>query len=95
MMSELFEDPERAVRSRAMGEKAFDHLRRDLAQCVQQNSITVADIEATAQVLWATIHGLTSLLIAKPKFPWVERERLIDTLVENALSGLRGPTRGS
>jgi AcrR family transcriptional regulator len=89
MMSELFEDPDRAVRSRAMGEKAFDHLRQGLAQCVQQKSIAVADIEATAQVLWATIHGLTSLLIAKPKFPWVERERLIDTLVENAINGLR------
>jgi len=95
MMSELFEDPDRAVRSRAMGEKAFDHLRRDLAQCVQQNSIAVPDIEATAQVLWATIHGLTSLLIAKPKFPWVERERLIDTLVENAINGLRLTTRDS
>src|ERR1700722_1775054 len=83
MMSELFEDPDRAVRSRAMGEKAFDHLRQGLAQCVQQRLIAVADIEATAQVLWATIHGLTSLLIAKPRFPWVERERLIDTLVEN------------
>ena len=89
MMSELFEDPDRAVRSRAMGEKAFDHLRQCLAQCIQQKSIAVADIEATAQVLWATIHGLTSLLIAKPKFPWVERERLIDTLVENAINGLR------
>jgi len=89
MMSELFDDPDRAVRSRAMGERAFDHLRQGLAQCVQQKSIAVADIEATAQVLWATIHGLTSLLIAKPKFPWVERERLIDTLVENAINGLR------
>jgi AcrR family transcriptional regulator len=89
MMSELFEDPERAVRSRAMGEKAFDHLRRDLAQCVQEKLFIVADIEATAQALWATIHGLTSLLIAKPMFPWVERETLIDTLVDNAINGMR------
>jgi AcrR family transcriptional regulator len=91
MMSELFEDPERAVRSRAMGEKAFDHLRRGLAQCVQEKLFIVSDIEATAQALWATIHGLTSLLIAKPMFPWVDRETLIDTLVDNAINGMRTP----
>jgi AcrR family transcriptional regulator len=90
MMSGLFDDPDRAVRSRAMGEKAFDHLRQGLAHCVQQQLITVVDIETTAQALWAAIHGLTSLLIAKPRFPWVDRERLIDALVENAINGLRG-----
>ena len=46
------------------------------------------DVEATAQALWATIHGLTSLLIAHPKFQWVERNHLIDTLVDNAMKGL-------
>lgn len=29
------------------------------------------------QTLWAGLHGLTSLLIARPEFPWVEREALI------------------
>lgn len=88
MMSEPFDDPEHCVRSRAMGQKAFDHLRRDLTICSEQHLIEVSDIEATAQVLWATIHGLTSLLIAHPKFEWVERHHLIDTLIENALNGL-------
>ena len=89
MMSELFADPQQAVRSRAMGDKAFDHLRGNLSDCVAQGLIAAEDIEATAQALWAMIHGLTSLLIAKPRFAWVDRERLIDTLVENAISGLR------
>jgi hypothetical protein len=89
MMSEPFDDPEHCVRSRAMGEKAFDHLRRELANCAEQHLIEVADIEAAAQAIWATIHGLTSLLIAHPKFKWVERNQLIDTLIENAVNGLR------
>lgn len=43
---------------------------------------TVADDPmAAAQVLWAGLHGLVSLLIARPEFPWVERERLIATHV--------------
>jgi AcrR family transcriptional regulator len=88
MMPEPFEDLEHCPRSHAMGQKAFDHLRRTLKQCVEQELIEVADVEATAQALWATIHGLTSLLIAHPRFQWVERGHLIDTLVENSLSGL-------
>jgi hypothetical protein len=51
--------------------------------------IRVSDIDAAAQVLWATIHGLTSLLIAHPRFPFAERNVLIDTLIENALAGLQ------
>jgi|GraSoiStandDraft_16_1057320.scaffolds.fasta_scaffold09362_2 AcrR family transcriptional regulator len=88
MMSEPFDDPNRCERSRAMGQKAFDHLRRGLTHCAEQRLIEVDDVEATAQALWATIHGLTSLLIAHPKFQWVERNHLIDTLVDNAMKGL-------
>ncbi|HQR88095.1 MAG: TetR family transcriptional regulator [Caulobacter sp. 12-67-6] len=35
------------------------------------------DVVVTAQALWAGLHGLVSLLIARPEFPWVERETLI------------------
>src|SRR5580692_5765674 len=89
MMPEPFDDPEHCVRAHAMGQKAFDHLRVNLAKCAEQHLIEVDDIEATAQAVWATIHGLTSLLIAHPKFNWVERNHLIDTLIENTLNGLR------
>jgi len=89
MMSEPFDDPQHCVRSRTMGKKAFDHLRVEIASLAQQHLIDVDDVEATAQAMWATIHGLTSLLIAHPKFQWVERNHLIDTLIENAVNGLR------
>jgi hypothetical protein len=49
----------------------------------------VSDIDASAQVLWANIHGLTSLLIAHPRFPWMDRNLLIDTMIENSVSGLQ------
>ena len=42
-------------------------------------------------MLWAMIHGLTSLLITKPHYQWVERNLLIDALIDNALQGLRAP----
>jgi len=89
MMSRPADEIEPSGRSHEMGQKAFDHLRTTLALCAEQNLIDVPDLEATAQGLWATIHGLTSLLIAHPKFEWVERDRLIDTLIHNAVYGLR------
>lgn len=39
------------------------------------------DVMAVTQSLWAGLHGLVSLLIARPEFPWVEREALIATHV--------------
>jgi AcrR family transcriptional regulator len=41
-----------------------------------------ADDEAThalAQSMWASVHGLVALLLAREEFPWVERDLLIET----------------
>lgn len=35
------------------------------------------DPESLTQSAWSSMHGLVSLMIAKPGFPWVERESLI------------------
>jgi len=35
-------------------------------------------IDVLAQSLWAALHGLVSLIIARPRFPWADRERLIE-----------------
>ena len=39
------------------------------------------DVNAATQSLWAGLHGLVSLLIARPEFPWADREVLIATHV--------------
>jgi AcrR family transcriptional regulator len=93
MMSRPPDEVERRGRSHELGQKAFNHLRTTLALCAEQHLIDVSDLEATAQGLWATIHGLTSLLIAHPKFEWVERDHLVDTLIRNAVYGLRAKDR--
>jgi AcrR family transcriptional regulator len=89
MMTEPFDDPPKRERAKTMGRKAFGHLRDSIAQCSAEKLIEVDDVEATAQAMWAAIHGLTSLLIAHPRFPWTDRDRLIDTLIENSLRGLQ------
>jgi hypothetical protein len=49
------------------------------------------DLEMTSQVVWSCIHGLTALLIARPAFPWVLKDKLIDGLIETATAGLVRP----
>lgn len=40
-----------------------------------------------AQSIWATLHGLVALLIARPHFPWVDRDALVCAQVERAVQG--------
>ena len=46
------------------------------------------DPRVAAQVLWAGVHGLASLIITKPYFDWVERDRLVDALLASLERGL-------
>jgi AcrR family transcriptional regulator len=91
MMPPPLDAERRGVRSHELGQKAFAHLRNTLALCVEQRLLTIADLDASAQVIWAAVHGLTSILIAHPKFEWSDRNRLIDTLVDNLVNGLKTP----
>ena len=49
------------------------------------------ETRATAQTLWAGAHGVVSLMITKPYFDWVERDLLIDTLLDALFVGLLKP----
>jgi AcrR family transcriptional regulator len=52
-------------------------LRGELAKLQALGLTLDLDIETLTQCAWSAMHGLVSLLIAKPGFPWVEREHLI------------------
>ena len=67
---------------------AFDVLRYMVGRCVEEKHFRTVDIETTSQALWAAIHGITSLLIQRPTFPWVARRKLIDQVINNAIDGL-------
>lgn len=50
---------------------------------------TLSDAERTliAQSMWASLHGLVSLLIARPGFPWEDRDQLIGCHIEAMAHG--------
>jgi len=62
-------------------------------RCVDAGMFPAEDAFFLACGLWSAVHGITSLLIAKPWFPWPEVERLIDHCIDTHVLGLA--TRGS
>lgn len=54
-----------------MDATAFIHLVDNVVRCRDAGLLRVtAEETVVATMLWAAVHGLTSLLIAKPDFPW-------------------------
>jgi AcrR family transcriptional regulator len=49
------------------------------------------DAKTTAQAVWAGGHGAVSLMISKPYFDWVDRDKLVTTLLEGLFTGLLKP----
>lgn len=46
-----------------------------------------SDVKCVFEALWAHCHGMVSLLIGHPDFPWTEREKLIETGLDLSLAG--------
>jgi AcrR family transcriptional regulator len=71
--------------------RLVENLRRGM----DAGLIARADPEVVALGLWTSVHGITSLLIALPDFPWpADRKVMIDCVIAQALAGasaLHGP----
>jgi AcrR family transcriptional regulator len=73
---------------------AFDVLRNIVGECIQGKRFRAIDVELASQSLWIAVHGLTSLFIQLPEFPWVAREKLITTVIDNAVASFTRTTKG-
>ena len=71
------------------GRIAFDTLRTVISECISAKLLKGNDVELISQTLWAGIHGVTSLLIQHGGFPFVEREKLIDSMIDTLISGIK------
>jgi AcrR family transcriptional regulator len=67
---------------------AFDTMRYMVGRCVEEKRFRAVDVETTSQALWAAIHGITSLLIQRPTFPWVGKKQVIEQVIDNAVDSL-------
>ena len=60
---------------------AFMALVGAVQECVDAGRLE-RDAFETATIMWTTVHGVTSLLIAKPNFPWPPVEQLVERTLE-------------
>lgn len=67
---------------------SFEALRDMVRLCLKEKRFRVIDAETASQALWASAHGITSLLIQRPSFPWARKEQLIATVIDNSIAGL-------
>src|SRR5215467_253917 len=77
---EMNQGTDHYMREGSMGLKCYMVLRTIVEECVKQGKFREDDAEAITQAIWAAGHGLTSLLITKPDFPWVGKAKLIDLM---------------
>jgi AcrR family transcriptional regulator len=67
---------------------AYDYLRAAVQRCIDAGRFRLRDADAAGQALWAAVHGVTALLIARPSFPWTSKKALIGRVVDSAVDGL-------
>jgi AcrR family transcriptional regulator len=59
---------------------SFAHLVEGIQAAVDAGRLRAADGAATTALhVWANIHGLTSLLVARPTMPWPDLEGLVES----------------
>ncbi|PZO05197.1 MAG: TetR/AcrR family transcriptional regulator [Alphaproteobacteria bacterium] len=85
----------RPLEARDGAETAAQNLGAELfgsfADVVEQVAIAGrlrTDAKVAAQVFWAGVHGIVSLIITKPYFPWADRDALVQTMTDALLEGL-------
>jgi AcrR family transcriptional regulator len=67
---------------------AYEYMQSLVGRCMEEKGLRPAGVEAASQAVWAAVHGVTSLFILRPTFPWTDRERLIQRVIEGAVDGL-------
>lgn len=70
------------------GMDAFQHLVDAVQRCIDAGVFTDVDARTAAMVLWAGVHGITSLRITFPNFEWGDAERLVDLILDVQVEGL-------
>ena len=71
------------------GMRALATLRDTIADGVRSKQLRKVDPDVAARATWAALHGITSLLIVHDHFPWGDRHKVIQNLVDSLVDGLR------
>lgn len=89
MMSRPDATPERFVDQRLADATGLDAVALDIAMAAAEGMIApVEDPRREAELFWIIIHGMVSMLIAKPEFPFGAPEDLYAAMLDMVYRGL-------
>lgn len=89
MMSRPDSTPDRFGDERLAGTAGLDAVAADLAAAVEEGSVAaVAPPVREAEILWMVIHGMVSLYISKPDFPFGPVDAVYETVLDLVGKGL-------
>ncbi len=74
----------------ATAEKGFGVMARTLEKAMAMGEIPRRSLYPAVQVVWATLHGVTCLLIDSPNAGEEEQRQVIDGYIELLVNGLQG-----
>jgi len=67
---------------------SFDHLMQAVQRCLDTGAFSGEPL-LISMGLWSVVHGITSILISHPHFPWPDNEKLIDHVLRLQCAGLQ------
>jgi AcrR family transcriptional regulator len=71
-----------------IGTQCFERFSGVIREIAGEGRLRIGDIETAHQVLWAACHGMISLMITKPDFPWARPEEFTRVMIDGLLFGL-------
>ncbi len=72
----------------ALGDRCFEKFSEPLLEVAAQGRLRSGTAQSAAEVLWASCHGLVSLLITKPNRSWSSSDALMRLMLDGLLHGL-------
>lgn len=82
-------DMARPFEQQGIGVQSFLLFRDQVARMMQAGQLKDGDVTLVTQIIWATAHGLVSLMIARPGYLLSDRRALVKTAIDTLMVGLR------
>lgn len=67
--------------ARRVGRGLFERLRQPLVDLHAEGRLK-RDPDVAAQIIWAGVHGVVSLMLTKPYFDWADRDLLLTAMLD-------------
>lgn len=93
MMSRPDATPERFIDERMADTAGLLPVVADVQDAIDRHLVPAQDPLEAAKLLWMMIHGMVSLLISKPEFPFPPAEEAYQRLFDMLVGGLVSPGR--